>query len=176
MTFRNIRPLHVLWQDGTSVQMMDVVLSTISKFLVLAGVSNELKFKCLGQRREIDWLSLDGPPTNKLLLKAYKSLNWHIEWTRLHSKVPGHLNSAMLLHSVLEDPNYQAEEKYVLVVVHEPLYWHDGSPIIVGGDWPTRQRRAHYYRQFETYKRGKRRTQEKKKGTCCSLYREDRDA
>lgn len=127
MTFRNIRPVHILWQKGIEVEMLSGVFSGVARTLVLAKVLHEFKLQHLGQRRQPNWLRPDGTPA------ANQSLDWHIELARLHSKEAGYLNSTMLLNSLRENPTNQTEPKYELAVVNEQLHWSDDSLREVGG-------------------------------------------
>jgi hypothetical protein len=121
MPFRNIRPLHILWQDNINLGMLDGVTDGIITTLTLAGVFQEIYIKYLSTRRQPDWRNQDGT------LNAYQSLDWHIEQARKSSKVPGQLNGAALLNSLRDDPGHQTEPRYELVVVKELLHCSDAS-------------------------------------------------
>lgn len=124
MTFRNIRPVHILWQKTLGVGMLDGVASGIEQILSLAGVYQETQLEYHGKRRQPNWRNPDGT------LAAYQSLDWHIELARTHSKEAGCLNSTVLLNSLRADPTHQT--RYELVVVNEPLR-SDDSLRKVGG-------------------------------------------
>lgn len=117
MSFRNIRPLHILWQEGTDVRMRYGVCCGIIRVLCLAGVFSKFRIEHLAQRRQPNWRLKNG------MLLTYQSLDWHIEWARFLSNNPGHLNSKVLLDSLKDSPTYQTGEKYELVVVNEPLHF-----------------------------------------------------
>lgn len=121
MAFRNIRPLHILWQESAAVGILDGVSLGITRALSLAGVLQNFQLNYFGKRRQHDWRNQDGT------LKPYQSLDWHIEQARKNSKVPGHLNSVALMNSLTENPACAIDPRYELVVVNEPLHWHNAS-------------------------------------------------
>ncbi|TSC83973.1 MAG: hypothetical protein G01um101413_776 [Parcubacteria group bacterium Gr01-1014_13] len=126
MSFRNIRPLHILWQDGIADEVINHVNSGIVGILSWAEVLGEILPMHFVQRRQKNWLE-NG------LLAPYQSLDWHIELARSNSKLAGHLNSTSLLNSLRENPTCTTDPRYELVVVNEPLHWHDTSLRKVGG-------------------------------------------
>jgi hypothetical protein len=121
MSYRNIRPLHILWQEGISDGVLNCVFLGIMRTLSLAEVLEDFPLRFFTQRRESDWLHKSGK------LRAYRSLDWHIQEARICSKLPGHLNSTVLLNSLRDNQTNQAEPRYELVVVKEPLHWHNTS-------------------------------------------------
>lgn len=129
MPLRNIKPLHILWQQSALVGMLDGVIRGIVGVLSLAGVLQNFQLKYFCQRRQRDWLS----PTGRL--NPYQSLDWHIWWAgnAHNSKLAGHLNSTALLNSLGENPAHATDPRYELVVVNEPLHWHATSLRKVGG-------------------------------------------
>ncbi len=127
MAFRNIRPLHVLWQAGIEEYMLDGVFSGIAYVLWLAGVSKEIKIERMGQRRQKDWCNQVG------MLEAYKSFDWHIWLAHQQRRIEGHLNSAALIGSLAGNPDHKSNPKYEFAVVNEPLHWHYNSTRSVGG-------------------------------------------
>jgi len=129
MAFPNIRPLHILWQHVLTVGMLDGITEGVKTILSLAGVANEIKVEYLGKRHQPHWLDQDGK-----LLNQYDDLDWYIIWARNKSKEKGHLNSTALLNSLRDKPvRTEVNSMYELVVVNEPLHWHDTSTRKVGG-------------------------------------------
>ncbi|MEK7500734.1 MAG: hypothetical protein AAB642_01255 [Patescibacteria group bacterium] len=128
MPFRNIKPLHILWQQDLGKGMLSGVFFGIARVLLLAKVSQQIKLKHLGKRRQPNWLGKDGAT-----LTMYQSLDWHIGWARKNSKKARHLNSVVLLDSLKDNPTYETEPRYELVVVNQPLHWSDTSLRTVSG-------------------------------------------
>ncbi len=127
MAFHNIRPLHIMWQEGTELEMLDSVASGVGTVLMLANVFSEIPIKYLGTRRRPGWRNQDGA------LNPYQSLDWHIEQSSKKSLLPGYLNGGALLDSLIADPNRVIQPRYELVVVNEPLHWQDTSTRKIGG-------------------------------------------
>ena len=127
MALRNIRPLHVLWQITPDVNTLNGIYLGIWQILSMAGVTKEVEVKLLNQRRQSDWLNQNGG------LKRYRSLDWHIELARRNSKKAGHLHGVAMLFSLGKDPAYKAEPAYEVVVVNEPLHWHEASQRTIAG-------------------------------------------
>ncbi len=119
MAFRNIRPLHVLWQEGITEEMLEGVKDGIRTTLALAGVSGEIAILYYGQRGKSDWLE------QRELINPYDNLGWHLWYAQEKSEVPDHLNSIALLNSLADNPGYEAEPRYELVVVKNPI--HSGN-------------------------------------------------
>ncbi len=143
MSFRNIRPLHILWQEGITQEMLQGVFYGVMRILYLAGVFEEFKFNLhhLGQQRQPDWhqgsvlnpyKSLDGY-IHWSRLNPHRSLDWYIRWARINSKKEKHLNSKALLDALAGNPICKAELRYELVVVNEPLHLSSTSQREIGG-------------------------------------------
>lgn len=127
MSYPKIRPLHILWQEGITDGALNCVFLGILRTLSLAEVLENFPVRPFVQRRQKDWLRKSGR------LREYRSLDWHIQEARIKSRLTGHLNSTALLNSLRNDPAYKTDPRYELVVVNEPLHWHDTSLRKVGG-------------------------------------------
>ena len=141
MSFRNIRPLHILWQEGIELEELTGVLSGVAWILSLAGVTFEFELKYLAQRRQPDWhqdsvlnpyKSLDGY-IHWSHLNPHQSLDWYVRWARINSRKAEHLNSKVLLDALGNNPTYETEPRYELVVVNEPLHFSSASLQTIGG-------------------------------------------
>lgn len=125
-------PLHILWQEGITPEMLSGVFDGIRTVLSLAGVSNEMILKFHGQRRQPNWLTPDGKELNE-----HQSLDWYIWWARQNSPqddyLKGHLNSTAILNLLTKHPTFKTEPRYEFVVVKELLYFSDASPIKIRG-------------------------------------------
>ena len=127
MGFKNIRPLHIMWQEGIEPNQLDGVWHGIVKTLQKAEVLSEFKLYSYAAGRRKNYKNKDG------LLNPHQSLDWHIERARQQSKKPGYLNSTVLLNTLAEDPAYNTDAKYDLVIVREPLHYSDHSLRTVDG-------------------------------------------
>ncbi len=127
MSYRNIRPLHILWQKNLDIAMLEGVTSGIRSVLSLAGVGEEVRLRYLAQRRQSEWINKDGT------FIEYRSLDWHIEHARQKSNELGYLNSTALLNSLWYNEFCPADARYDLVVLNEPLHWHENSQRKVAG-------------------------------------------
>ena len=127
MPFRNIKPLHILWQQDIEKEMLRGVFLGIARVLLIAKIFQQFKLEHLGQQRHPYWRSQAGA------LNPNQSLDWHIELARKNSKRVGYLNSVALLNSLEDNPKHKTQLRYMLTVVNEPLHWSDTSLRTVGG-------------------------------------------
>mgnify|MGYP001598158282 CR=1 FL=1 len=124
MPLKNIRPLHILWQETLDIGQLDGAIAGAECALSSAGVSKEIKLKYMGQRRQPDWLSQNG-----IVLNPYQSLDWHIETARKYSDHTGYLNGATLLDSLRDNPSQETDPRYELVILKKPIHSGNHSKI-----------------------------------------------
>ena len=127
MAFQNIRPVHILSQEGIGKEKLLGVFSGIARALSLAGVFKVINMQYLGQRRHHNYRQPDG------VLMPNKSLDWHIELARKNSQREGFLNSTVLLDSLKENWTSEANLRYELAVINEPLHYHSNAIRSVNG-------------------------------------------
>ncbi len=122
MTFQNIKPINILWQDKTKKEALSIVNSAIVYVLYLAGVLQEYERLYLGNRGG----------SYHLMFSHTIRPDQHIEIARQKSIVPGSLSAVTLLNATKDDQTRRPELGYDLTVIKEPLHWSPESamPII----------------------------------------------
>lgn len=116
-----------MWQEGvTDSEMLGVCLGIVEA-LFGADMTFRVETKYRHVYREAGYRNVIG------LLEPHASIDWYVEEGRTASMLKGHLNGSAIMDALAAHPNRKKLEWWDVVVVREPLHWHDKNKHVVIG-------------------------------------------
>lgn len=127
--FNPIRPIYVMCTEGVTPEEQKAALEALVEILYIAGVSGKIPVRNLGVWRNKDFVNEKGS------LLPHQSVDWYV-LSCLNSKRK-QVNASQVMRHLEEDPWYQKERHYDIILTDLDLYIPDTN-FVVGLAWPTR--------------------------------------